>query len=307
MSETKKVQLITDPKFENGFNLLDTKLHPDGNHKIGVMFCNGDYDSPSWNIAQWCSRENILGVEPTTKDNMICYENSCKLFGCYTDTDGSKTIRMQSDGTAEWLNPVRSTVDHPSWPHTLLETFTRDYLHRGCTGKMRTLNFSMDLKINYVNSLSMDSPDMTAQFNICLMFQNRTEGHKDYGRMFWFGIPCYDYRFPKKDFSGEIVPFLDRGTGCYIVGPNSPEIFTKYWNGNPYDNFGKWLHLDIDTIPYLTKALEAVQSKDDMTSTSLDDIYFVGFNVGFEIPGAYDVSADVKNISVITEYKEEKL
>lgn len=303
MAVDKIEQLITDPAFEHGCNLLDVKLHPDGNHKIGEFFHDeNDAERPSWNLAQWSSRNNILGVEPTDVDGMTAYINDCKLFGQYLDEDGNRVMRLQSDGTAEWLHPVRSTVNHLSWPHTLLETFIKNYQERACMGKIKKKIFSMDLRINYVKSLGMDSPDMTAQFNICLMFQNRTEGHKDYGRMFWFGIPCYDYRFPDKKFTDEIVPFLDRGTGCYIVGPAEPEIFTKNWTGNPAKNFGRWLHLEIDTKPYLEKALKAVQSKDDMLSTSMNDLFFVGFNIGWEIPGAYDVSADVKNISVSAEY-----
>lgn len=62
--------------------------------------------------------------------------------------------------------------------------------------------------------------------------------------------------------------------------------------------------MEIDILPYISAALEKAAENGFMMNTQLSDCVITGMNLGWEVPGAWDVSATVKNLSLTGSIKK---
>ena len=105
----------------------------------------------------------------------------------------------------------------------------------------------------------------------------------------WFGIPIYDsrHRFPKefkaKDFGG---------TAKFIF-TSSGQTFTKQ---SSHD--GDWVIIDKDLLPLMREALETAWARGFLQSSKAIEDYHIGrMNMGWELPGTFDVDMQERNLS----------
>jgi hypothetical protein len=130
-----------------------------------------------------------------------------------------------------------------------------------------------------------------AQFQVFFTVQNRNRQSVGHGDLLWFGIPVYDNRhrhppeFKSKDFGG---------TEKFIFTPGS----TNFTTASTHD--GQWIVIDRDLLPLMREALETAWTKGFLSgSKSLADYAIGGMNMGWELPGMFDVALEVRDLSLV--------
>jgi hypothetical protein len=124
--------------------------------------------------------------------------------------------------------------------------------------------------------------------------QNRNPNSPGYGDLVWFGVPIYDNRsrFPKafkaQDFGG---------TAKFIFTPDGKEFTSR----SAQD--GAWVIIDKNLLPLMREALATAWARGFLKdSRDLSDYTIGGMNMGWELPGTFDVAMQVRNLSLkITE------
>jgi hypothetical protein len=140
------------------------------------------------------------------------------------------------------------------------------------------------------------SPDThAAQFQIFFTVQNRNRRSPGFGDLVWFGVPIYDNRdrFPKafkaRDFGG---------TAKFIFTPDG-KTFTSQ---SAHD--GAWVVIDKDLLPLMRDALATAWKRGFLKGSSdLSDYSIGGMNMGWELPGTFDVEMDIRRLSLRAEGK----
>jgi hypothetical protein len=129
-----------------------------------------------------------------------------------------------------------------------------------------------------------------AQFQMFLMVQNRNRQSRGFGQLVWFGIPLYDdrSRFPKEHKTQDTG-----GTSMFIFTPAG----SVYTERSAHDR--EWIRLDKELMPLFHDALETAWQSGFLTeSRALDDYRVTGMNLGWEVPGLFDVEMQVRDLSL---------
>jgi len=127
-----------------------------------------------------------------------------------------------------------------------------------------------------------------AQFQVFLNVQNLNRESPGYGDFLYLGIPLYDSRYP--------VPHRFTApdqVGKFIYTPGG----AVYTDKRMAD--GDWISLDKDVLPIIRKGLEKAWASGFLqASRNLADYYISAMNMGWEVPGILDVSAQVRDLSL---------
>lgn len=291
---TDGYQYFKDMNFEKGLRVRPI----DSTGSAGILnFGDDSARSSLWTLAQHFSKYEIIGTAlKTNADGSLEYANTGKMIRLFKD-NGKNALRMELYADKEYAHPRQNGE---GWPHILLGQDFVSYSKKKI-GSFKTLNYSMDVRINYAeNKMGSDyDPSLhcgqtTAYFTI----QNLVGGSEDYGDYIWFGIPIFDNRktFPepfhlvdggKSDATGKLI---------YTLG-GSDFLESSYNNVNPKD--GKWAHCEVDMMPYIKAAVLIGQQQGFLTHTKYEDLSVGSYNIGWEVTGTFNCSMDVKNISLI--------
>ena len=141
-----------------------------------------------------------------------------------------------------------------------------------------------------------------AQFLMYLSIQNQKVDSPSYGEMIWFGFPFFDNR---TEWNNESSMF-DTGTKSLMVGLGNKLLFNKnnnyFWKDgkiNPNPN-NPWASFSINIIDNIKKAYNTARAQGYFKSTSYEDLYISGMNIGWEIAGTYDAEVQIKDLNIIT-------
>ena len=115
----------------------------------------------------------------------------------------------------------------------------------------------------------------------------------DQGKYFWYGVSMFDSRYDSMPPSS----LFDKGTNSMIIGSGTEVILSE-----PVRQ-GKTYSISYDMIENMKKGLETCHSKGILTNTTVDDLYLCDFNLGWELPGIYDVSITFANFGVYATMK----
>ena len=121
-------------------------------------------------------------------------------------------------------------------------------------------------------------------------WQNLNRQSPGYGRYLWFGIPIYDDRsrvpaaFKAQDFGG---------TSMFIFTP-AGDVYTSQ---SAHDR--EWVTIDKDLLPLIREGLETAWKRGFLKeSQSWADYRIAGMNLGWELPGTFDVELQIRNLSL---------
>jgi hypothetical protein len=125
--------------------------------------------------------------------------------------------------------------------------------------------------------------------------------NKDTNDFIWFGFPLFDNRSEWNEPSS----MFDKGTSALMVGIGNRVLYQANGKNNCWKN-GKinagptvdWSTFNIDVLPLIKGALETAHNDGYMENTSVDQLVISGMNLGWEIPGTYDASMEMKDFSV---------
>ena len=111
-----------------------------------------------------------------------------------------------------------------------------------------------------------------------------------FGKLVWFGIPLYDdrSRFPKEHKAQDTG-----GTAMFIFTPGG-EVFA---DRSAHDR--DWITVDKQLRPLFVEALETAWQRGFLLeSRGLADYRVTGMNLGWEVPGLFDVEMQVRGLGL---------
>lgn len=281
-----ETELIRDPHFQNGFTLLQAK--PGQRVPYGTLTGLNPAAEPVWDLAQWSSR---FPLEST---------HSNHSFGNLAWTNEGKAVRVGKPGTPEADLALRVNAHREyelrarqmkdPWTHLLVQ---QNLENPPALPELAACHFQLEAKLNHsrLHRTEDYSPDRhAAQFLVYLTIANRNPRSPGFGQYLWFGIPVYDDRhavvpaYQAEDF-GDTKMFI------YTVASDAFSARSSH--------DGEWIKLDRDILPLIHNGLNDSWAKGFLPgSRHPADYQITGIFIGWEVPGLFDVEAQIRNLSV---------
>ena len=300
--DDRRVIIMGDTDFSTGIHMLGTDAGEDGRKTFRKLDFGGtakETETPVWVMAQWCSSYDL-------SDEMDAGRSQEKKEGdTYICEDPAKTFRFNSKTKAVDLI-YRASVDYETprvgdqgWSHMLLE---QNFANTPMIGDVKEVRVAMDFTINQMD-LKMTEAEYnydlhTAQLVWFITLTNMSSEHGIPGDYIWFGVPLYDARGM---YRANTVQY-DKGTEHYIYGvaPNNymDEYITESTFDKDYLPIQTDIKFDFNNYPLFQSAFEEVQRSGGMKGARFEDMAVTYMNMGWEIPGTYDVGVTIRNMDI---------
>ena len=288
------IELLPDNHFENGFIAYPaTRAHLDGSYPENDWNSNVylKYDentpNPSWQVQQIGCIHDLNDVYNPMTGAMPAYEDPYYKFEgesnyVYVDPEGGEII-LGLNASKDYDAPRQSG----DWSHLLLQNVLTNSVK---VSELTSLHFTIDFELQVERKMTDEeyNPSLhTAQFLAYFIVQSNAT--LDAGDYFWFGVPFYDYRYPNIDESVMIdgrsqMPIYQMSNR--VIDPDGIKLNHKY-------------SLDLNLIDLFGDALLACQQKENrFLNSTIDDFSITSMNIGWEVPGTFDVAAKFSNFSL---------
>jgi len=301
----KTYNLLADPLFQNGFKVLGMNTADGGQVGSAVFNPLDSSGRQFWNIAQWGSRYSFNDSKYTTIQNLgngvFKLKNTTKEF-----TVDTKTGKLTFTGLASKCYDTHRTGSEP-WLHLLIEqTFkASDAKISELESVVVTLSNRLIMFEDHMGSAF--NPNVhAAQFLMYFSIKNNDSNSPDYNKFIWFGFPMFDNRYEWINPSS----MFDKGTQALMVGIGNRVLYESNNKNNCWKN-GKinaglnteWSSFKLDVLPLIKNALNTAHKDGYLKNTSLEQLVIAGMNLGWEIPGTYDASMEMKDFSIMVTRK----
>ncbi len=283
-------ELIRDPRFRTGFRLIDPK--PGRRAVYGQLTVKTDQAEPAWDLDQWSSRFPLDATTPTAPQPGIRrWANAAKSVTLGGDDTGAFDLSLGVNARVEYGGRTRKSGE--PWVHLLVE---QAFAEPPSLAAVRSARLRIQARLVRSEFQRTDdySPGLhAAQFQMFLTLQNRNRTSADHGQLVWFGIPLYDDR---SRFSKEHKAQDTGGTAMFIFTPGG-ELFC---DRSAHDR--EWITVDQELKPLWLEAL-AHARKQGFLQASGDpaDFAITTMNLGWEVPGLFDVEMQVRGLSLMIE------
>ena len=291
--EEQDNNIFKDRHYQTGFKLTNTASVP-GPTYLGDLHYGGITDIPSqWILAQWCTKYLIQPTDkPKEEGGWYVWENESKVVKVNTE-EGA--IYMECNASKEFDAP---RVNMQDWPHLLIEQYTTSRCPDLST--IDSLKLQMEFVIDKCEKKmkpeEYDATLHTAQFQINFTVSNQNKNSPGYGDCIWFGLQFFDDRFPCSQDSVSIDGGKDSATGLAMYGVSSKRFLKE-----PV-YVGDYIEIDFDILPEIKKALQACREYDGVEvfrNTNLEDLKLTTMNIGWELPGTYDVASTIYKLNLV--------
>jgi hypothetical protein len=281
--------LFDDRRFEHGFHLMP--VVPSDVPRTVLDFGRPG-GTPRWRLAEWWTRHSIAdspvrqyrpGSVPGLTFAGVGYESPAKRVIRGENGD----LWLEAMASAEYERPRQAGEP---WPHLLIEQVW------GVEGvrlvDLAQLRFGLSVRVpRVVNRMTPDTYDPglhAAQVTAYFTVQNRDVDSPDYGSLVWFGVPVFDNRY-------EIPPaYYAEDSGH--TGQTNQFIATMpgsaFWRRGVGD--GRWHTCSADLVPFMHHAFAVAQERGYLPHTRLDQLRITTFNLGWELPGTFDVALHLR-------------
>jgi len=280
-------ELIRDPQFQRGFRLLDPK--PGQRVVYGQRSVPGTTGEPAWDLAQWTSRFPLAaGAALDTQPGLAQWTNVAKAVRVGSGGSGCADLSLAVSASGEYAGRARKAGE--PWVHLLVEQRFDQPPSIAAIGTAR-LRLEARLLKARLHRTPDHSPDLhAAQFQMFLTVQNQNRQSPGFGRLLWFGIPLYDdrARIPPEHQQRDTA-----GSDMFIFTP-AGNVFSAT---SAHDR--DWIAVDHDLRPLLQTALETAWARGFLLeSREASDYRLTGMNLGWEVPGLFDVEMQVRHLSL---------
>lgn len=278
-------ELVGDPHFALGFRVQDPT--PGKVVVTGVIQPPAVTEPPIWSLAQWSSRHSIQGAPATTLAS-----------GAVEWANAAKSIRIGAPGTedADLTLAVNTSAEYTQvrvpkdpWVHLLVQQRFGD---QPAVSELDALRVRLSVRLvgsKLYDEARYDPRIHAAQFLLYLNVQNLNRASKGYGDFLYFGVPLYDNRSP----NGTRRFTAPDQAGKFIFNPPSSEYLAR----TPH--CGEWVTVDRDVLPLILEGLQAAWDRGFLLgSKDLSDYRIAAMNMGWEIPGPFDATMQVRDFSV---------
>ena len=222
-------------------------------------------------------------VNPTTGELTLAVKGSNEYS---TDDD--------HDGIRDGVNFVPRTSGSQSWVHLLISSTLYPQVN---IAQMDSLELNISFTMEQMEKVAPELFNYnlhTAQFQLFFVVSSSNPADGD----FWYGIPFYEARQTE---AGEVVGpngGFDNGTSMWIASAG-----TRATVGEPIQK-GKRYDVKFDILKGIKEGLAQAQENGYMLSTTAEDLSIANFNLGWEVPGIYDVSVAIHNFEIMGLFQE---
>ncbi len=285
---TEPRELIRDPHFQRGFILLEPA--PGKKVPYGELRPADSQVTPVWQLSQWSSKHRLeAGAGGRFTNGRLRWANAAKTVTLGEDGNVGADLALGVNAIAEY--GARDRRQGEPWVHLLVE---QRFEQAPSMADLTTVRLRIEARL--LRSDLVKTADYTpglhaAQFQIFFTLQNTRSDSPGYRRYLWFGVPLYDdrQRFPAAHKSKDTA-----GTEMFIFTPSGDSFTTQ----SAHDR--QWLAIEKDLLPLMREALETAWQRGFLTeSRTMADYRITEMNMGWEVPGRFDVEMQVRNLSLL--------
>ena len=282
-------ELIRDPRFQNGFLLLEPK--PGRRIVYGEITDTAAPAKPVWDLAQWSSKFPLAAARTKRlPDGILLFTNLAKRVCVGAPGSAEADLSLGVNASAEYGTRARKSPEDP-WVHLLVQ---QDIESPPSLAELASCPFHVEARLKHSELHRTDDYTPTrhaAQFQVFLTVANRNPDSPGYGQYLWFGIPIYDDR-SRMAPAHAAQDFGDTKMFIYTV---AAEAFTK-----ESTHEGQWVTFARDLLPLMLRGLETGWKRGFMPgSRELADYRLTGIFIGWEVPGIFDVEVQMRNLSLV--------
>ena len=276
-AEEKSREVLADLKFTQGFELTGA-TH--GTPKRIETFGQQNV-KPAWRMPQWHSKGLL--------DRVQVDEDTVKLTDDYKSvTLDRKTgaVNLTVDTSKEYETPRTSPVQ--PWVHLLLEQSPFEPVK---VNEAAAIWVEVEFELTGNKAYGPQDPGLhAAQLSWFLYVKNtnpQSEGVRDF---LWFGLSLFDSRYDfVPDYAAQDFAMPN---GSFIYSLGSKRYFDK-----PV-KVGERRTIRREILNDLREAIETAHKHGFITHTTIDDVVLDGTNIGWEVPGTYNVGVTLHKLSV---------
>lgn len=303
------VELLGDLNFSKGFSV--TLFH--ANSSNGNLSGYLDYDgnkatgNNTWRMAQWgCTKDMVADSTFERNGSVFTYSDGGKLLRVDSSKTGAITlgIKGSEEYTKDADGNIRERTDGTeNWPHILIEqgvnadTSGCEHLYMEVDYKVTKCESLVDRELYPIN------PDLNAaQFQWFITLTDMNPDSESYGNSMWFGFSMFDtramgstpngfasYDGGKEDSTGLFIYMLSLQS---VAGQQSGSV------NAPTSIVGKDVSVKVDILPYINQALKIARQNGAMKGASADKLAIGSTNIGWELPGNFDVEVDISYLNM---------
>ena len=303
------VELLGDLNFSKGFSVTLFHANSSNGNLSGYLTYDGnkaDGDN-TWRMAQWgCTKDMVADGTFERNGSVLTYSDGGKLLQVDSSKTGAITlgIKGSEEYTKDAEGNIRERTDSTeNWPHILIEQGVN-----ADTGNCEHLYMEVNYTVTKCESL-VDrelypiNPDLNAaQFQWFITLTDMNPESESYGNSMWFGFSMFDTRAMDSTPSG--FASYDGGkedsTGLFIYMLSLQSVAGQQPGSVniPTSVVGKDVSVKVDILPYINQALKIARQNGAMKGASADQLKIGSTNIGWELPGNYDVEVDISYLNM---------
>ena len=303
------VELLGDLNFSKGFSVTLFHANSSNGNLSGYLTYDGnkaDGDN-TWRMAQWgCTKDMVEDGTFERNGSVLTYSDGGKLLQVDSSKTGAITlgIKGSEEYTKDAEGNIRERTDSTeNWPHILIEQGVN-----ADTGNCEHLYMEVNYTVTKCESL-VDrelypiNPDLNAaQFQWFITLTDMNPESESYGNSMWFGFSMFDtramggtpngfasYDGGKEDSTGLFIYMLSLQS---VAGQQPGSV------NAPTSVVGKDVSVKVDILPYINQALKIARQNGAMKGASADQLKIGSTNIGWELPGNYDVEVDISYLNM---------
>ncbi len=286
-------ELIGDPRFERGCILWEPR--PGRHVEYGRLPGEAEGTEPVWGLAQWSSREKLLPGSPRilpTGGRRFANPAKAVTFGLPDTADAD--IALAVNGGVEYGDRARRKGE--PWVHLLLE---QRFENPPALAELSRARFHVEARKKAFRKHEMTdySPGLhAAQNQIFFTLANTNRASAGYGKLLWFGVPLFDdrERIPRGHQAQDFA--TGDASGMFIYTIPGAELTSRSLHDEG------WITIDRDLLPDMITGLKTAWRAGFLNeSHSLADYHVTGMNMGWEVPGTFDVEIQYRRLSLKVE------
>lgn len=305
------VEILPDLNFSRGFKVSLFHSNSSGGKISGTLDHGGEAaeGGPYWQLSQWGCTHDLVDSEFKRQESLLQYEDGAKSVAL--DVGKTSEIRLEIKGSEEYTRDadgnIRERTDPTeNWPHLLLEQTEVNYrISPDAKQLWMTLNYevlSCESKVD--RSVYPENPTVNAaQFQWFLNLTDCDPASESYQERMWFGFSMFDTRTIGSTPSG--MSSYDGGkedsSGLFIYMFSLEHAAQEKGNviSLPSSVVGGGMHtVKVDILPLLTSGLKAAKKSGALKGASIDHLSIDSTNIGWELPGNYDVSVAISGLNL---------
>lgn len=280
-----------DENYSEGFNVYTTE---EGNGMIGGVLTATDTPStPVWTLAQWNSVNDLTHGYRIVQDDLYLWGDNSKQVFIRRENN---TLGLLMNASAEYQT---DRVANQPWPCLLLNQ-EFDFNHHLKVDQLSALFMNVDFCITKMENhmKGQINPDLhAAQLLWYITVQNRNTQSADFGKYIWFGLQLYDSRYTFPTFYADEDGGKEVNTGMFIYQPEATDFLEKAVT------VGEFVSVEYNALSRIRQAFALAQSRGYLTNTAFEDLYIGAMNIGWELPGTFDVCVEISDLNLYPVYK----